>query len=189
MTSTYPLCWIEVKRHCNSGEDRDSSPPHQRETKAYTDLQLRQVTPSHWQMRRRSIWQHGLRVQCKQTLTWQRVCQKDTSAKPDLWHRRLGHPGETVFRRMLPLVVGQNLHVSDAHKIVACTACIQAKFNKKPSKWQLPTELPLFVSYSWRCVWTHKPTLGCISLFLYPCWCLGKSFWGLSPNYPEHGIS
>ena len=27
---------------------------------------------------------------------------KDTAAKPDLWHRRLGHPSETVFRRMLP---------------------------------------------------------------------------------------
>ena len=56
---------------------------------------------------------------------------KDTTAKPDLWHRRLGHPGETVFRRMLPLVIGHNLHVSDAHKIDACMACIQGKFSKK----------------------------------------------------------
>jgi hypothetical protein len=28
----------------------------------------------------------------------------DTKAKPDLWHERLGHPGTTVFRRMLPLL-------------------------------------------------------------------------------------
>ena len=39
-------------------------------------------------------------------------------------------------------MVGHNLHVSDAHKITACTACIQGKFSKEPSKWQLPTELP-----------------------------------------------
>ena len=67
---------------------------------------------------------------------------KDTTAKPDLWHRRLGHPSETVFRRMLPLVVGHNLNALDAHKTTECTTCIQGKFSKKPSKWQLPTELP-----------------------------------------------
>ena len=59
---------------------------------------------------------------------------KDTMAKPDLWHRRLGHPGETVLRQMLPLVVGHNLNASDAHKTTKCTTCIRGKFSKKPSK-------------------------------------------------------
>lgn len=57
---------------------------------------------------------------------------KDTTAKPDLWHRRLGHLSETVFRWMLPLVVGHNLNVSDAHKTTECIACIQGKFSKSP---------------------------------------------------------
>ena len=54
----------------------------------------------------------------------------------------LGHPGETVFRRMLSLIVGHNLNVYDAHKTTECMACIQGKFSKRPSKWQLPTEIP-----------------------------------------------
>jgi hypothetical protein len=67
---------------------------------------------------------------------------RDTTAKQDLWHRRLGHPGVIVFRRMLPLTLGYNLSSSDAHKVHDCIACIQGKFSKKPSKWQLPSELP-----------------------------------------------
>ena len=67
---------------------------------------------------------------------------RDTTAKQDLWHRRLGHPRVTIFCRMLPLTLGHNLTSSDAHKMHECIACIQGKFNKKPSKWQLPSELP-----------------------------------------------
>jgi hypothetical protein len=66
----------------------------------------------------------------------------DTVTKPDLWHRRLGHPGTTVLRRMLPLITGHNLHTSDAEKTHDCVACIQGKFIKRPSHWTLPEELP-----------------------------------------------
>lgn len=31
---------------------------------------------------------------------------------------------------------------SDAHKMHECITCIQGKFSKKPSRWQLPSELP-----------------------------------------------
>jgi hypothetical protein len=66
----------------------------------------------------------------------------DTVAKPDLWHRRLGHPGTTLLRRMLPLITGHNLLTSDAAKTNDCVACIQGKYIKKPSTWTLPKELP-----------------------------------------------
>ena len=67
---------------------------------------------------------------------------RDTTTKQDLWHRRLEHPGVTVFRRMLSLTLDHNLSSSDAHKRHKCIACIHGKFSKKPSKWQLPSELP-----------------------------------------------
>lgn len=67
---------------------------------------------------------------------------KDTTTKHDLWHRWLDHPGTIVFCRMLPLTLGHNLSSSDAHKVHEYIACIQGKFNKKPSRWQLPSELP-----------------------------------------------
>jgi hypothetical protein len=66
----------------------------------------------------------------------------DTIAKPDLWHMRLGHPGTTVFRRMLSLITEHNLITSDAEKTHDCVACIQGTFIKRPSKWKLPQELP-----------------------------------------------
>ena len=47
-----------------------------------------------------------------------------------------------MFRRMLPITLGHNLSTSDAHKVQDCTAYIQGKFSKKPSRWQLPSELP-----------------------------------------------
>jgi hypothetical protein len=63
-------------------------------------------------------------------------------ASSDLWHKRLGHPGTTIFRRMIPLLTGHPLTPSDANKIAPCEACIQGKMIKRPSKWQLPTEMP-----------------------------------------------
>ena len=66
----------------------------------------------------------------------------NTKAKPDLWHERLGHPGTTVFRRMIPLLTGYNLVTTKAEKTHECVACIQGKYIKKPSQWTLPTELP-----------------------------------------------
>ena len=45
-------------------------------------------------------------------------------AKPDIWHHRTGHPGTTVFRRMIPLTQGHNLTAADAGKTQECVACI-----------------------------------------------------------------
>ena len=64
------------------------------------------------------------------------------AALSDIWHKRLGHPGTTIFRRMIPLLAGHNLTSADAAKIAPCEACIQGKMIKRPSQWQLPTELP-----------------------------------------------
>ena len=67
----------------------------------------------------------------------------DTKAKPDVWHERLGHPGTTIFRRMLHLLTSHNLVTAYAGKIHECEACIQGKYIRKPSKWTLPNELSL----------------------------------------------
>ena len=58
----------------------------------------------------------------------------DTKAKPDLWHERLGHPGTTIFRRMIPLLKGHNLVTADSGKTHECVACIKGKYTKKPSQ-------------------------------------------------------
>lgn len=50
---------------------------------------------------------------------------KDTTAKPDMWHRRKGHSGVAIFRQMLSLTVGHNLNSSHAHKTHECIVCIQ----------------------------------------------------------------
>lgn len=63
-------------------------------------------------------------------------------AKTGLWHGRLGHPGTTMFRRMLPVLAGHNLCPSDAAKLGSCDACAQGKMIKRPSRWKLPSELP-----------------------------------------------
>jgi hypothetical protein len=43
---------------------------------------------------------------------------------------------------MLSLTLGHNLNSLDAHKVHECIACIQGKLSKKPSRWQLLSELP-----------------------------------------------
>lgn len=45
-------------------------------------------------------------------------------AKPDIWHLRLGHPGTTVFWRMIPPTQGHNLMTTDGGKTHECVACI-----------------------------------------------------------------
>ena len=71
-----------------------------------------------------------------------RSCNLAVLPKAQLWHRRLGHPGTTIFRRMVPALNGHNLSTSDTDKVADCTACIRGKYSKHPSKWQLPMELP-----------------------------------------------
>ena len=63
-------------------------------------------------------------------------------AKVQMWHNRLGHPGTTMFRRMLPSLDGHMVCPSDAGKLEGCAFCSQGKFIKQPSKWKLPSELP-----------------------------------------------
>src|SRR5450759_2972617 len=47
--------------------------------------------------------------------------------KTNLWHGRMGHPGTTMFRRMLPMLTGHEVCPSDANKVGACEACAQGK--------------------------------------------------------------
>ena len=61
-------------------------------------------------------------------------------AKPDIWRFRLGHPGTTVFRWMIPLTQGHNLTTADAGKTHECMTCIHGKLIQKPSSWTLPME-------------------------------------------------
>ena len=58
-----------------------------------------------------------------------------------IWHKRFGHHGTTILKRMIPLIAGHNLTTADASKIAPCEACIQGKMIQRPSEWQLPTEL------------------------------------------------
>lgn len=60
----------------------------------------------------------------------------------EMWHNRLGHPGATMLRRMVPLLTGHTLCTSDVHMVGTCGACVQGKYSKRPSQWKLPTELP-----------------------------------------------
>ena len=63
-------------------------------------------------------------------------------SKADAWHRRLGHPGTTMMRKMIPILTGHNLCASDAERMEECAACIQGKLIRQPSRWKLPTEMP-----------------------------------------------
>ena len=79
--------------------------------------------------------------------TTERTLVKRTSTdvkvnKPDIWHSRMGHPGTTIFRRMIPLTQGHDLTAADAGKTRECVACIHGKLIRKPSHWTLPSELP-----------------------------------------------
>ena len=63
-------------------------------------------------------------------------------ARIQTWHNRLGHPGTTMFRRMIPTLASHTVCPSDIGKIGGCASCTQGKFLKQPSKWKLPSELP-----------------------------------------------
>ena len=65
-----------------------------------------------------------------------------SNARADLWHSRMGHPGTTMMRRMIPLLTGHELCTSDAEHVQECPACIQGKLIKQPSRWKLPAEMP-----------------------------------------------
>jgi hypothetical protein len=63
--------------------------------------------------------------------------------KVELWHNRMGHPGTTMFRRMIPILSGHEVCQGDANKVGVCSACAQGKMINRPSCWKLPTKLPL----------------------------------------------
>ena len=65
-----------------------------------------------------------------------------TNSKADVWHRRLGHPGTTMMRKMIPILKGHDLCTSDAERVEECAACIQGKLIRQPSRWKLPAEMP-----------------------------------------------
>jgi hypothetical protein len=62
--------------------------------------------------------------------------------KVSLWHKRLGHPGSTLFRKVIPCVLGHDLQPTHVNSMVLCQACVQGKLIAKPSLWKLPTEFP-----------------------------------------------
>jgi hypothetical protein len=62
--------------------------------------------------------------------------------KVELWHRRMGHPGTTMFRRMVPILSGHEVCLGDTNKVGVCGTCAQGKMIQRPSRWKLPTELP-----------------------------------------------
>ena len=62
--------------------------------------------------------------------------------KVGLWHKWMGHPGSTMFRRMVPILSGHEVCLGDINKLGVCGACAQGKLINRPSRWKLPTELP-----------------------------------------------
>ena len=66
----------------------------------------------------------------------------DTPTKSGLWHGRLGHPGATMLKRMIPILEGHPLCTHDAEHTGRCSACAQGKFSIKALQWKLPHELP-----------------------------------------------
>jgi transposase InsO family protein len=78
-----------------------------------------------------------------QTETSQKLASPGSvPAKIGLWHNRMGHPGTTMFRRMIPILSGHEVCQGDANKVGVCSACAQGKMINRPSRWKLPTELP-----------------------------------------------
>jgi dUTP pyrophosphatase len=64
-------------------------------------------------------------------------------ASYELWHNRLGHPGETIMSRMHENVLG--VPKLKRNKFYSCAACMSAKFKKThigPSKSTIPAKQP-----------------------------------------------
>ena len=66
--------------------------------------------------------------------------------KISIWHGRLGHPGSTLLRKILPCTAGHNLLPAAVNYMPLCQACVQGKLIAKPSPWTLPHELPPMLS-------------------------------------------
>ena len=79
------------------------------------------------------------------------------SAKTGLWHRRMGHPGTTMFYKMLLILIGYEVCSSDTNKVGVCTACDQGKLIQRPFRWKLPSEVPP------RLQWLHGHICGSIA--------------------------
>ena len=63
-------------------------------------------------------------------------------AKTGLWYGWMGHPGATMFRKMILILTGHEVCSSNANKVGVCTTCAQGKLIQHPSRWKLPSELP-----------------------------------------------
>ena len=67
-----------------------------------------------------------------------------------LWHARLGHPGKTMFSRMVTAVQHLDLQKQDINRSpdmqIPCIACAQGKFSRKPAKFKEPYNSNTFLS-------------------------------------------
>ncbi len=57
-----------------------------------------------------------------------------------LWHDRLGHPGQTMMRRIMESTNGHHLKLALHKKDVLCVPCAQGKFVTRPSPSKLREE-------------------------------------------------
>ena len=142
MTSTYSLCWIEVKRYWSSCEVE--TPRHCISGKQM-HVQTCNCGKNPHLIDRREGGLHG-DMGCGPSAykPWPGdECVKGHHSQARFVAPKVRAPGRDNVPLDATLVVGHNLNVFDAHKTTACTPCIQGKFCKRPSKWQLLTELPL----------------------------------------------
>ena len=62
------------------------------------------------------------------------------------WHERMGHPGVSMMRRIIPSTKWHNLQVSHLLKgMKPCEFCALRKFVSRSHKWKLPHELPVML--------------------------------------------
>ena len=96
-------------------------------------------------LRKKLAWLHGREVPVREPATQPGKLAYISQQLPlsYIWRKRLRHPDITIFRRMLPLLAGHNLTSVDSSKKPPFETFIQDKMIKRPSQWQLPTELPL----------------------------------------------
>ena len=67
---------------------------------------------------------------------------EDAAFCVNTWHERMGHPGVSMMRRIIPSTKGHNLQVSNLLKgMKPCEFCALGEKFSRPHKWKLPHEL------------------------------------------------